>query len=144
MRKHLRSRIGSITNPAISTSASPSMNTFVRKPPSTKPQRFLAAYALAVKTLEDEVLASPKPQRQKRFSKIDFGLEMVNPSVGIIENEIIMGKFFPPDGVLPARMVIYRAPIEERFSSGEALYLGILNVIRTPVLKFLKITKQNT
>ncbi|MDR2508565.1 MAG: hypothetical protein LBC50_00315 [Candidatus Ancillula sp.] len=124
MRKHLRKSIDGIPR---------------KHGEASKLKRLNSAYTMSIKMLEEDILGSKKPQKISKLRKVDFAVQMVNPSVGYTDYDIVLGKFFPPDGVLPARMVIYRAPLEERFSDVPSLCAGILDVIRPPVLSYLKI-----
>ncbi|MDR1862187.1 MAG: hypothetical protein LBQ41_04145 [Candidatus Ancillula sp.] len=70
---------------------------------------FYRVYGQCVDLLESELVRQGKAT--KRLKKIDFAVQEVSPST---IDEVVLGKYFPSDGVVAPRMVVYRKPVESR------------------------------
>jgi hypothetical protein len=56
-----------------------------------------------------------EPRWASRWGKVEFGTENVPPSAPTPwENGVPLGRLFPADAGQPARIVLYRRPLEQR------------------------------
>jgi hypothetical protein len=97
----------------------------------TRQEKFMDAYQTAVEILRDEIDADYKPSVLKKLSQIDFAVEMVIP---YHSQEVTLGKLYPADAGVNARIVIYRAPIERRARDLRSTSELIYNIIE-PIVK---------
>jgi hypothetical protein len=80
--------------------------------------QFERCYAAAVKHLERQYRLAGQTKQLRKLQITDFATEYVSPS---LHAGVTLGKFFPKTAVGPARMVVYRAPIEYRAHSADEL-----------------------
>lgn len=81
---------------------------------------------------------------RREFLKIDFGWEMACATTWELEREekITLGKYFPKDGITPARVIVYRGPVEWRTSSIEQRVQLIHKIITPIVYDALKVPEK--
>ncbi|WP_084622525.1 metallopeptidase family protein [Demequina oxidasica] len=60
----------------------------------------------------------------QRWGRVEFGTESVPPSHSTPwENGVPLGRLFPSDAGQPARIVVYRRPLEQRADSADLPFL---------------------
>jgi hypothetical protein len=81
---------------------------------------------------------------ERKFLKIDFGWEMVCSTTWESEDheKVTLGKYFPKDGVTPARVIVYRGPIEHRAKSIEQKTQLVQEIITSIVFDALKVPEK--
>jgi hypothetical protein len=98
-------------------------DTFLTRRKSKK--RFETTYQEAVKVFMDD-LKVRNPKKFKKLNKCDFGVDIVPPDMTA---GLSLGRYFPKDSLLNARVVIYKAPIQKRAKTAIDQFELILQVL---------------
>jgi len=75
----------------------------------------------------DDLVLDAVEQLERRWSReldeVEFAVEDVPPSDPSPweHGEVPLGRFFPADGALPARIVVYRRPVETRAADSQEI-----------------------
>ena len=75
---------------------------------------------------------------------VEFAVEDVPPSdpAPWEHGEVALGRFFPADGLLPPRVVVYRRPVETRAADGMDVGLMIHDVVIEQVAHLLGLSPE--
>jgi predicted Zn-dependent protease with MMP-like domain len=80
----------------------------------------------------------------RELDGVEFAVEDVPPSdpAPWEHGEVALGRFFPAEGLLPPRVVVYRRPVETRAADGLDLGLIVHDVVIEQVAHLLGLTPE--
>jgi predicted Zn-dependent protease with MMP-like domain len=96
---------------------------------------------------DDRVLDAVERLEQRwarELEDVEFAVEDIPPSdpAPWEHGEVPLGRFFPPEGDLPARVVVYRRPVESRAPDGPDVGALVHEVVVEQVAHLLGLTPE--
>ncbi len=96
---------------------------------------------------DDRVLDAVERLEQRwgrELEDVEFAVEDIPPSdpAPWEHGEVPLGRFFPPEGDLPARVVVYRRPVEGRAPDGPEVGALVHEVVVEQVAHLLGLTPE--
>jgi hypothetical protein len=102
---------------------------------SSRNDIFTRAVLLVQRDIERKVEENCSSKVFKEFLKIEFAVAYAPSLKG---DEVVLGRFFPADGVLPPRMIAYRHPTTQKAQSQEISLPEVIASYTLPlVMKYL-------
>ena len=109
--------------------------------------RELPAYRTRRARFDDRVLDAVERLEHRwapQLEEVEFAVEDIPPSdpAPWEHGEVPLGRFFPPEGELPARVVVYRRPVEGRAVDGPDVAALVHDVVVEQVAHLLGLTPE--
>lgn len=100
-------------------------NKFIKDKSTSNLSRFENVYKLAVSDFLKNIKYS-NPKAYKRFNNVQFAL-LHTP--GDVTDGVQLCNYFPKEGKVKARVIVYRAPIELRAHNSAGIYQIVYNAL---------------
>lgn len=98
----------------------------------------MTSRAQAFDDLVLDVARRYEPVLGRRWSQVEFAVEEVPPSdPAPWEHGVALGRLFPAERGLPARLVVYRRPVEQRAQDETDLAAIVYEVVAEQVARML-------